>query len=467
MKLKIKINLFIGLLLCFTIASVSSISLYRYGINQKHEYEGKLKDYVGFAKDKIVDELLDSLLDYKNNDIESIFISEREKIALKISQLIGLDIKFYNKTGMNLSSSIDLIEEDVLNLLSEEKDIYIRDGNFIYYYSFVTLENFDIGILSFNMSIESYNEAYMGFCYNLILISIIILAIGILTSSIFARKLSDHILTLKNQAEDITKGKFLNKRIIKNNDELDDLENSIYKMSCQIQSDIGKLEAMRAKQREFLCAVTHEFKTPLANIRAYADAMSLYSDDEKLMNNARAVINSETIRLTEMVDEVLSYEKLDKYFFDMHFEICDVYEIISKAVLSLEKKAEKYQVDIIIEKNKLLVMADYQTLYQVFMNLIDNGIKYNVNGGTVKIIFDENDKNYIVDVIDSGIGIDEEIRNYIFDEFRRGDSSRNKKIEGYGLGLSIAKKIMKKHNGDLILKKSSEKGSEFRVILLK
>ncbi len=220
---------------------------------------------------------------------------------------------------------------------------------------------------------------------------------------------------------------------------------------------------------EFIAQMSHEIRTPLNNILTYT---SLLKDE--LENNLPSglessfhVIGSSAQRLIRSIDLILNLAKLQTGNFDAKFEKLDLNkDILEDIILEFYTRAKAKGLDIIFESSDLkrFVFGDRYSIGQIFVNLLDNAIKY-TNSGEIKISISENGNQKIyVDVSDTGIGISDNFLPSLFEPFTQEDYSTTRSYEGTGLGLALVKKYAEINNAVIDIKSEKGVGSTFRVI---
>lgn len=225
------------------------------------------------------------------------------------------------------------------------------------------------------------------------------------------------------------------------------------------------IEDALESQNRFTADASHELRTPLAAMRT---EIEVALRDEKLsLADAKNFLKSnieEIAKLESLSDSLLKlarYKEGEKIL-----EKVSLSEVITEAYQRVESLAQHKK---IVFKNKLndsVVVADKQSLVELFVILLDNAIKYSERDKTIKIQISEEAKRPTVRIIDEGIGIKAGELDHIFERFYRADTSRTKaKANGYGLGLSLAKQIVELHSGKISVKSTPGKGSEFTVQL--
>ncbi|CUU10412.1 Histidine kinase-, DNA gyrase B-, and HSP90-like ATPase [Candidatus Kryptobacter tengchongensis] len=179
-----------------------------------------------------------------------------------------------------------------------------------------------------------------------------------------------------------------------------------------------------------------------------------------------ANILDEVIRLSNMVEDLLTLFKADIKQISFNFKPINIAELLNELLEDVYILAKEKGVKVRTEQfEPAIIMGDEMRLKQLFLNLIDNAIKYNKRGGKVIISAKNKNDSVIVSIVDTGIGIPKDEIELIFERFYRVDKARSRDTGGTGLGLSIAKWIAQLHNGKIEVESEVGKGSRFSVIL--
>lgn len=234
-----------------------------------------------------------------------------------------------------------------------------------------------------------------------------------------------------------------------------------------IIKDITKDKLVKKEQNKFLSSISHELRTPLTTIIGYTDMLTRRgTDNTEITAKALNTINKEGQRLLRLVDDVLLMNKYDKIDFDMIFSDMDVDDVLNDVVEAMRIKSMKFGIDISYTATELpAIFGDYDRIKQVFINILDNAIKYSYEGGKINVTATSNDKNIQVDIRDYGIGVPSDMIENVFEAFYRVDEERSRERGGFGLGLSIVKQIIKSHGGKVTLKSKEGEGTLITVIL--
>ncbi len=233
-------------------------------------------------------------------------------------------------------------------------------------------------------------------------------------------------------------------------------------------TDISQqLRADKARE-EFISQVTHELRTPLTNIRAYAETLSSgMFDDPKVVSECYNVITKETRRLSRLIEDILSLSQLEVGTMQLLFDDVDLHRLLTEAVQDVRGLAEEKSIDLQLSlPAKLPVLhADRDKLAVVLNNLLGNAIKYTPERGEVHVGCKITERSAVVTVKDTGIGIDEQEHEQIFERFRRSSDPAVLAEPGTGIGLTTAREILQQHGGAIEVISRKGEGATFVVRL--
>lgn len=291
---------------------------------------------------------------------------------------------------------------------------------------------------------------------NILSITLILEAIMILFSLIFSRSISVRVKKLMSSLQRIQSGDYSQRVAISGNDELSFLGNEINALTERLQTS-------EKKRNQFVSDASHELKTPLASIKLLSDSILQNQMEGEIMMEFVQDIGNEAERLNRMSQKLLTLAKNDSELAN-DCEITNIVPTIERVakMLSVIARENNIQIEIdIIQDSPILIQED--DLYQVIFNLAENGIKYNVPGGTLTIRLDRIEDNAQLSVIDTGMGIPEDAMPHIFERFYRVDKARSRKSGGSGLGLAIVRNIIERNRGELAVESTVGKGTSFTV----
>ena len=312
------------------------------------------------------------------------------------------------------------------------------------------------GILRLTSSMTKVNYKIRKDMYFYIIFGTIVSILAFFVSLIASRRVIAPILDLINVSEKLAAGDFKQKAEVKGKDELSELASTINFMS----DSIVKREDMK---NEFISSVSHELRTPLTSIKGWA--ITLQSKDIQqnadMLNQGLSIIESEGDRLSMMVEDLLDFSRLQSSNFKYDKDKIDIIELVKQVHTQLAPRATNEGIEFTFTSiyKSIMVYADKNRMKEVFINIIDNAIKFTSEGGKIDILIDQIDDNVSVTVKDNGEGIKEDEIAFVSSKFYKGSSSKSQT----GLGLSICEEIIKGHYGKLIIK--SKYGSGTSVIV--
>ncbi len=254
-------------------------------------------------------------------------------------------------------------------------------------------------------------------------------------------------------------------------DSLTKIKDDIYLIAERKQQEIDELKSMQVMRREFLADVSHELKTPIFAAQGFIHtlldgAMDDPTVRERFLEKAAKSLDG----LDALVQDLISISQYEKGVVKMAKRNFDAEQLIQEVFEQLEQKAALSNIKLHLEinpKQQVLLFADPNRMRQVFINLIDNAIKYGRKGGNIWVIFDEGRRKFSITVRDDGKGIAQEHINRIFERFYRIDKSRARDTSSTGLGLAICKHIVEAHRSFIAVKSEVDKGTTLKFKLQK
>ncbi|MFU8785920.1 MAG: sensor histidine kinase [Candidatus Izemoplasmataceae bacterium] len=229
--------------------------------------------------------------------------------------------------------------------------------------------------------------------------------------------------------------------------------------------DITQLKTAETFQKQFTADVSHELKTPLSAIKGFAEILTRDEYiDEKEKKDFLETIYQESVRLETILNDLLIISKMDRLDYELDLEKTSMEAIITNAKELLEPLAKEKNLELNCDIVDAVIYVDSTKIRQVMINLITNGLNYTDQGGVyIKSYLDDDD--YVIEVKDTGIGIDKDEQEKVFKRFYRVDEARSRTSGGSGLGLSIIKNVVRKHEGTIELHSEKGNGSIFIIKL--
>ncbi len=257
----------------------------------------------------------------------------------------------------------------------------------------------------------------------------------------------------------------------KSSDPIGDVEQEVKEWAGAKKREIDLLKKQEQFRKEFLSNVSHEFKTPLFAIQGYIETLQdcLTDDPEMAMKFLKKAENN-VERLSYLINDLDSISKLETGEMPINYEKFDFVPLAKEVMDGLEDSAANHNIKLSFKEKytaPTLVYADREKVRQILINLLQNSIKYgNENGSTAIKIFELHDQ-YLVEVTDDGIGIEEKHLTRLFERFYRIDSHRSRKEGGTGLGLAIVKHILEAHQQTISVRSTPNIGTTFAFTLAK
>ena len=319
-----------------------------------------------------------------------------------------------------------------------------------FYYA-VRLDNGDI--LRVGKTTDSIFQTMVSSFTLLGIIMILILVLGFLYTKHQAKKLIEPInqLDLENPLKNVVY------------EELRPLLNRVDQQNRQIASHMEELQQAEKVRREFSANVSHELKTPLMSISGYAEIMKNGMVRQEDVPEFAARIYDEAARLSSLVQDIIELSKLEEKSGELPLETVDLYELLQDICRNLTLPASKKNISIQTEGSSVKIRGVRHVLYEMFYNLVDNAVKYNREGGWVKVSLKDRENGAEFTVEDNGIGIAREEQDRIFERFYRVDKSHSRKTGGTGLGLSIVKHGAALHHAGISLESCLGEGTKIQI----
>ena len=419
--------------------------------------------------------LLDSFYEYRTNRLV-------EKIATLTSHYYNKekDTSYYDKLAYNNNACIEIERDSELLYSSNMQRGCLITDNYSYKSDFLNsnknsimyklvnpvLDNKtliyaikldDDTVAYINVSLEPTDPAISVIREELVFITIIIYLSSFILAYFISKRISTPILKINNMAKKMSKGDFDTPIVVNENiDEINELSDTLN----QTRLELSKINETR---RDLLLNVSHDLKTPLTMIQAYAEmARDLNKDDEEKRTENLNVIIDESMRLNELVNNILELSKSEANLDNLKIEEFNLTKEI-KVILdrfSYLREKENYNFIFDVEKD-YLIKADKTKIDQVIYNLLINAINYTGDDKKVIISIEEYKKYLRVKITDTGKGIKKEELDKIWDKYYTNEKNHKRNKIGTGLGLSIVKNILIKHKFKYGVTSKVNKGTTF------
>ena len=289
-----------------------------------------------------------------------------------------------------------------------------------------------------------------------VLAVILLILLIIFSNSFFLRSIVGPVLHINEFAKKITGGQYGIRLNADYNDEIGELYSTLNDMSAE-------LSRVEKTQNDFISSVSHELRTPLTAISGWADTIEGCLDDPQLATQGLAIIKKETRRLSQMVEELLDFSRIEGGGMRLQTEPFDLRGDLYDAVFTYTDMLQQEGMKIEYEEPEepIMVFADRNRLKQVFLNIIDNAGKYGKDGDRVQVSARIEEGNCVVSIRDFGQGIRAEELPFVKQKFYKGSA----KGRGAGIGLSVCNDIVQMHGGTLDIDSVYGEGTNVRITL--
>lgn len=294
----------------------------------------------------------------------------------------------------------------------------------------------------------------------LAIILVLIIISSLLLVLLSTRYIVKPIRNLTEATRKIATGNYHVKLNVKRKDEIGRLANDFSQMS-------NSLAKNEEKRQNFVSNVSHEIQSPLTSIQGFSQALREEGLTAEERERYLSIIEKESKRLSALSKQLLTLSFLDSDIEQEQMVTYQVAEQIKDVVATLEWQCAEKDIDILVNVPELSLNGDVKLMYQVWLNLITNAIRYTDKQGSIYVYAEEKANKVDISVRDTGIGIAKEDLPHIFDRFYKVDKARTRTDKSTGLGLAIVKKIIELHDGTISVNSELDKGTTFTVTLPK
>lgn len=444
-------------LLCYTLFTVLLLWAFQimflnkyYNIMQKTSIEnagGKIIASIARGSDDFESELEQICF---SHGMCCLILDENEQELYSID-MMGRNCMIHSPAKYSMSGQL-------LKVLSGEEQEYVarlRDKHFkteaLVYAHAVTNQNGERMVVVLNAALEPLGSTSEILKSQLKIISAVLVICALLISNFAAKKLSQPIRKITEKAKRLAKGDYTADYDGGGIMETDELAETL-NFSAQ---GLSKVEELR---RELVANVSHDLKTPLTMIKAYAEMIRDLTGDDKVKRDEQLeVIVSEADRLTALVSDLIRISRDEDSERIFRSESFDIAEMISDICKRFASTNPDYKITVTGECKNAVVTADRESIAQVLYNFISNAINYTGENKSVSVLLEETDSEIKVSVKDSGKGISDEELPLIWERYYRSRNTHQRPVAGSGLGLSIVRGLLTKQN--LRFGASSEQGA--------
>lgn len=309
-----------------------------------------------------------------------------------------------------------------------------------------------VALFRYTSSLKGIDEIVRNMILVMIIGALVVVLLFFGMSVLMANLIARPIRNLTTVAEQMAEGDWTKRAKIQNRDEIGRLADTLNTMAAEIT----RREKLK---NDFISSISHELRTPLTSIKGWSE--TLVSGDPSDVDEVRMglkIIDRETERLSGLVEDLLDFSKLYAKSIVLHPEPLDMLAPVRETVRQFVARAQREHVHLSADygtDNSMLVMADANRLKQVFINVLDNALKFTSKGGSVVITVSRENEQAVIRIADSGVGIAAQDLPHVTEKFYKGESQR----AGSGLGLAICNEIIELHGGALELASTPGEGT--------
>ncbi len=425
--------------------------------------------YYNSAKQYLVSKInaVTSVLSIHSQDSSANFSAEMRNMLETFNEKDKIELMAINSKGRVVLTSSGFSPDESVPMPDYEDAVTEGEGSYVGKLPSgekimavcvpITSMNSEYSSVRMVTSLTEIDNTITTFVVIVSVISLVILLIIITTGVYFAGSIVKPIRQISSIARKFAMGDFSVR--IKNNsdDEIGELCTAINHMA----DELSTAEAMK---NDFISSVSHELRTPLTAIKGWAETIMLEdSGNPDTMRKGVGVIAAETERLSQMVEELLDFSRMQNGHFTLQLAKMDILAELGDAVLIYSDKARRENIGIIYNEPEMLpfVYGDKNRIRQVFINIIDNAVKYSSPGDTVTVTAEEAGGKVRITVTDTGCGIKESDLAKVKTKFYKANHTRR----GSGIGLAVADEIVTMHEGSLEIKSREGEGTTVIITL--
>ena len=423
-----------------------------------------LKQFYRMSKTKDIAEAANTLIKYKNNPNVADIVDQQAMDKSVCIEVVNEKINTLY-TSMYFGKGCISSKEQSLKYKTD----FIKSNKESQTYELIN-PMYDNRTLIQAIKLDSKNYAFINTSMDpidgtvdilqtqLIYVTIIVLILSFIIAYFISKHISEPIVEMNQTAKGLAKGKFnVSFRSAEDILELNELATTLN----YTKDELEKTDELR---QDLMANVSHDLKTPLTMIKAYAEmSRDLHIKDKKKQKEDMNIIISEVDRLTILVNDILELSKMQSNINELQKEQFDLIKLTQEIIhrYKILQETENYKFEFNHNEEKLLITADKKKLEQVIYNLINNAINYTGEDNKVIINIIKEEKNILVEIKDTGKGIKKEDLPYIWDKYYKNKKKHKRNLIGTGLGLSIVKNVLQLHNYDFGVTSQKDKGSTF------
>lgn len=398
-------------------------------------------------------ELKDGLLEEK----APLFLQQYNFLTSAQVQLLNHHGKLVADSHNYAQSDVGLLE-DVKTALTGQTGYFtgrVNDEKVMTVTQPMMIDGENYGAIRLTTSMEQINQVLVQNMLILMGIGLIVIAVAALISYFLANTITKPVSAITSAAEKMASGKFSTRIAKQKNDELGKLADTLNFMAEEVQ----RHERLK---NEFIASVSHELRTPLTSVKGWAITLHSMSNDETFQEGLQ-IISNESERLSHMLGDLLDLSSLSAGKVKYNFEELSLKQTLQQVISQLKPRAIRQGIELVPTfVEDAFIKGDQDRLKQVFINMIDNALKFTPSGGEIFVSFKIGPyKQAQIQITDTGEGISQEELPVIKEKFQKGKS----KASGTGLGLAICQEIIHAHNGTFDIKSELGRGTQVEITM--
>lgn len=425
---------------------VVNVSIYYF---TRQYYYGSAKSYV-VSEANTAEMVLTRL--YENLSLN--YTTEVRNFIENFEKKEQMEMMAINRSGKVTLSSSGFSPDPEYNMPDYEQALKSEDGlglflgesegeNILAVTIVISRQNTTISALRFVTSLERVDDQLSVIMTIALGVSCFLLIVVILMGAYFLKSICVPLAQISQTAKKLATGDFSERIPVTSRDEIGQLSTAFNDMA-------NELENSEQIKNDFISSVSHELRTPLTAIKGWSETLAGGYDPETFSKGMKVIVG-ETVRLERMVEELLDFSRIQSGRFTMQMAVIDVIAELEDALLIYNDEAKKENISLSYNEPEFMcaVNGDKNRLRQVFINIIDNALKYTESGGSVEVLAEtQQDKNQgfvVISVSDTGVGIAAEDLPKVKQKFYKANNNKH----GSGIGLAVADEIVSMHGGTL------------------
>lgn len=408
--------------------------------------------YYGSARSYIISEAnsAESILARLYENMSENYSTEVRRIVENFDKKDQMELMSVNKSGVVTLSSSGFSPDREYNMPDYELalksadglGVFLgRDGNetILAVTILIGRPSSSVNALRFVSSLSMVDNMLSRMMMISLAISAFVLLVVVLMGVYFVKSICVPLAQISSTAKRLATGDFSERIPVTSKDEIGQLSSAFNDMA-------NELENSEQIKNDFISSVSHELRTPLTAIKGWSETLALGYDSETFSKGMKVIVG-ETKRLERMVEELLDFSRIQSGHFSLQMTAMDVLAELEDALLIYIDKAKKENVSISYNEPQFtcVVKGDKNRLRQVFINIIDNALKYTEGGGSIEILAEKTDSSAVITISDTGVGIAAEDLPKVKQKFYKANATKH----GSGIGLAVADEIVSMHGGTL------------------